>query len=945
MLRRIPVRLALLLLMSSSAWAASPSLIGLPQSADPTCNAGEYYLAVLTTGSKWRKCENGVWSDIGSVAGAGEANTASNLGGGLANYDSKTGVDLRFNSFNSSHFDLSSNLISADESGLEALLDLPDLAGILPLAKFTDDATAGLCLTSGGGGSDPSWTTCPGGGGGGGAPTSTDYLVGTADAGLSAEIVVGTTPGGELGGTWASPTIDSNVIEELNQTGTEDDLRYDSTAHCYYIDADGDSTRDSAPATGEREGCVGLGDDIYPEEFATGSSTLGFQEAINHICESGKPERGAVLRLRGGVYNMGTATLSVPVNCNGFTMQGVSPDTYNGTIGAGTEIKTTHTGAGFDFMTFAGTLRDVELSNFRVTVVNPGVSTRIFVVGSLTSKFNMHDVMVSTTGAVADPDGIGLHITDPIKCRIELNEFELLGAGIVHTGTTGSGGCTYRANRFETQGNSTGVGLLIGEANYACTNVFVEGNIFEGNNIGLKIDTTASGAKSCKVTAIGNHFENATIGSDYEDVRLTGANSYISIGNYYAGGLKGGDAEGKREDAWHRTTDTDPNTTDVSIGDQLYGPITMDAGSCMIQGAADSWRSGAGVDYPGTACSRMSVDSTGFYVDLNSDGDFDSTDARFADADLIDLQDGSLTYSKIGGGTASKCARFDGSGNLVAASGDCASGDTGGGGGSSLPVADTTSIVEGSGDASKEVRIEVDGLTTATTRVLTMPDFDVDLGAIADASVSDTLTASIFKGTGTTTNAIDLATAEVAGLLPVSNAGNGAAPSADDQVNVSSSSSAATWKTLPDSDGSTQKLQYDTATNSFSASTDDDVPESGDFGNATDLTSAGAVNTNAVALGTDTTNNYVATIADSGSGDVIVSGSGSESAAVTLGLSSDVTRDSELNAYTIGTSAPTDGSTACTEGDMYLDHSANKVYWCVDSATDDWFGVALTDTP
>lgn len=53
----------------------------------------------------------------------------------------------------------------------------------------------------------------------------------------------------------------------------------------------------------------------------------------------------------------------------------------------------------------------------------------------------------------------------------------------------------------------------------------------------------------------------------------------------------------------------------------------------------------------------------------------------------------------------------------------------------------------------------------------------------------------------------------------------------------------------------------------------------------------------------------------------------------------------DLGAYTVGTSAPTDGSTACTNGDMYLDESANKIYFCVDSATDDWFGVALSDTP
>lgn len=41
------------------------------------------------------------------------------------------------------------------------------------------------------------------------APASADYLVGTSNGSLSGEIVVGTSPGGELGGTWASPTVDA----------------------------------------------------------------------------------------------------------------------------------------------------------------------------------------------------------------------------------------------------------------------------------------------------------------------------------------------------------------------------------------------------------------------------------------------------------------------------------------------------------------------------------------------------------------------------------------------------------------------------------------------------------------------------------------------------------------------------------------------------------------
>lgn len=54
---------------------------------------------------------------------------------------------------------------------------------------------------------DTAWEDAQGAGGG--APADADYLVGTAHVDLSAEIVVGTAPGGELGGTWAAPTVDA----------------------------------------------------------------------------------------------------------------------------------------------------------------------------------------------------------------------------------------------------------------------------------------------------------------------------------------------------------------------------------------------------------------------------------------------------------------------------------------------------------------------------------------------------------------------------------------------------------------------------------------------------------------------------------------------------------------------------------------------------------------
>ena len=72
--------------------------------------------------------------------GGGETNTASNLGGGLANFDSKSGVDLRFNSFAAADFNLSSNLITIDDAnwGSQAEVDLKS-----PLASpaFTGTVT------------------------------------------------------------------------------------------------------------------------------------------------------------------------------------------------------------------------------------------------------------------------------------------------------------------------------------------------------------------------------------------------------------------------------------------------------------------------------------------------------------------------------------------------------------------------------------------------------------------------------------------------------------------------------------------------------------------------------------------------------------------------------------------------------------------------------------
>ena len=72
-----------------------------------------------------------------------------------------------------------------------------------------------------------------------------------------------------------------------------------------------------------------------------------------------------------------------------------------------------------------------------------------------------------------------------------------------------------------------------------------------------------------------------------------------------------------------------------------------------------------------------------------------------------------------------------------------------------------------------------------------------------------------------------------------------------------------------------------------------DVSGSGTMTNLGDVTITTTVQPNSVALGTDTTGNYIATIAGTAN-EIEVSGSGSETAAVTIGLPDDVTITNNL---------------------------------------------------
>lgn len=80
-------------------------------------------------------------------------------------------------------------------------------------------------------------------------------------------------------------------------------------------------------------------------------------------------------------------------------------------------------------------------------------------------------------------------------------------------------------------------------------------------------------------------------------------------------------------------------------------------------------------------------------------------------------------------GTSGQALTTDGAGTLSWASA----------GGAGLPAVDTTAVVKGSGDATKLLRFEVDGFTTATTRVLTPQNASYTL---AGTDLAQTFTAA-----------------------------------------------------------------------------------------------------------------------------------------------------------------------------------------------------------
>ena len=127
-MKRLPILLLLAVFALPAFAHPRPLVLTTDQDpeawADRSCTVptppGTPILVLYSTANTQQvcSCQSLLWTceDMDGAGGGGEANTASNLGGGLANFDSKLAVDLRFNSFTASDFNLVANLLSIDNA-------------------------------------------------------------------------------------------------------------------------------------------------------------------------------------------------------------------------------------------------------------------------------------------------------------------------------------------------------------------------------------------------------------------------------------------------------------------------------------------------------------------------------------------------------------------------------------------------------------------------------------------------------------------------------------------------------------------------------------------------------------------------------------------------------------------------------------------------------------
>lgn len=183
-------------------------------------------------------------------------------------------------------------------------------------------------------------------------------------------------------------------------------------------------------------------------------------------------------------------------------------------------------------------------------------------------------------------------------------------------------------------------------------------------------------------------------------------------------------------DSWSATEASNSPAGTVNIGTGLDDNLRQ------IQAVVRKYLATKGADIASAATTDLST-ATGNRVDITGTVTITAFGTLTAGIWKILKFTGALTLTHNG-----TSLQLPGSANITTANGDFAMATSLGSGNwevnwyqaksgfavSTAPFVDSTAIIKGSGDATKLLRIEVDGFTTATTRVVTPPDRDVSLG-------------------------------------------------------------------------------------------------------------------------------------------------------------------------------------------------------------------------
>ena len=488
----------------------------------------------------------------------------------------------------------------------------------------TDNATCD------GGGSATAQCACDGvsayvamsGGAGGGAPTTVDYLVGTTDAGLSAEIVVGTTPGGDLGGTWAAPTV-TKVI-----AASGPDIRPITTATCpsgFYIDLDSDDTFDSGNDPPEQ--CIGGSQLFYATDYASGSDTGGIQEAIDAVAATAE----------------GCGTVQAPWGNTGIDL--ATTGSPGITIGRCIFLQG-----------YGNAQANFNRAGTRLVFNNAAGATAILF---NEDRVGMRDLTIRvTTGTDASTIGIqAQHVTaDTILTGFVLERIDIdgnntdLGIGIQLNAVIVGNLFDVRSRRWDTAmqiKNRTVVaktnGLMVSGSTFTFSLIGVEyvssdgiskvsesglfiGGSIEQNDVGIEFNDSAD------VTTYGVHFENlpaASLGANVSIVNDDEGMSYVSIGNSYQGTVDAGRDIVRVEAGNNRFHD-------ISIGDAFGQGVNYSGANSTIKistraqvGAGSTW-TGANIDDENPQFEGATIDNfeTTFVItDPTADRNFTIPDA------------------------------------------------------------------------------------------------------------------------------------------------------------------------------------------------------------------------------------------------------------------------------------------------------------------------------